>query len=232
MIAANLLFWFFDSIKIVGGVLLVLLLIAIWTSNVFTRDRAPIIVSVVACFFSIAFIANGVSFIYDDVLQPHHRSRIESLIGLAHNPDADYNVDQSKMTISSGGLTGKGYLKGTLTQWDHVPEQSTDFIFCTIGEEWGFIGSAFLLIIYLVLLLRIVNLAERQRSKFSRLYAYGVAALFFIQISINIGMTIGLVPVVGIPLPFISYGGSSVLAFSIMIFIMLRLDADRLLVLR
>nr|MBP9550114.1 rod shape-determining protein RodA [Chitinophagales bacterium] len=155
-----------------------------------------------------------------------------TLVGLSDDQDANYNVIQSKMTIGSGGLTGKGYLQGTLTQLKHVPEQSTDFIFCTIGEEFGFLGTSIFLLAYLFFLLRIIHIAERQRSPFSRVYCYSVAAIFFFQIMINVGMTIGLVPVIGIPLPFISYGGSSVLAFSILVFIMLRLDADRLLILR
>ncbi|MBP9796686.1 MAG: rod shape-determining protein RodA, partial [Chitinophagales bacterium] len=146
--------------------------------------------------------------------------------------DLTFNITQSKMTIGSGGIAGKGYLEGTLTQSEQVPEQSTDFIFCTIGEEFGFIGTFIFLTVYLVFILRIIFIAERQRSPFSRVYAYCVASFFFLQIMINVGMTIGLIPVIGIPLPFISYGGSSVLAFSILIFIMLRLDADRLLILR
>lgn len=169
---------------------------------------------------------------FNDVLEAHQRERILTLVGKNSDKDANYNVDQSKMTIASGGWLGKGYLQGTLTRYGHVPEQQTDFIFCTIGEEFGFVGSAAFLLAYLALLIRIVLLAERQRSAFSRSFAYGVAALFFVQIAINVGMTIGLVPVIGIPLPFVSYGGSSILAFSVLIFTMLRLDADRLLVLR
>src|SRR5690606_11839434 len=147
-------------------------------------------------------------------------------------PADDYNVRQSKIAIGSGGLTGQGFLKGTQTRLDFVPEQRTDFIFCTIGEGFGFIGSLVFLSLYLFLLLRIIFIAERQRSVFSRCYAYGVASVLFFHIAINIGMTIGLVPVIGIPLPFISYGGTSLLTFSTMIFIMLRLDADRQMLLR
>ena len=176
--------------------------------------------------------SHGAGLVYKDVLQSHHQARIDTLLGKPRNKDDDYNVRRSKMTIGSGGVSGKGFKQGTLTQLGFVPEQSTDFIFCTIGEEWGFLGTSFLIVLYLIFLLRIIFIAERQRSKFSRLFAYGVASLFFVQITINIAMTIGLFPVIGIPLPFISYGGSSVLAFSIVVFIMLRLDADRLLVLR
>ncbi len=144
----------------------------------------------------------------------------------------NYNVRQSKIAIGSGGLIGKGLLKGTQTRYDFVPEQKTDFIFCTIGEGFGFFGSLVFLGIYVVLLMRIVTIAERQRSVFSRCYAYGVASVLFFHITINVCMTIGLAPVIGIPLPFISYGGTSLLTFSIMLFILVRLDADRQMVLR
>ena len=146
--------------------------------------------------------------------------------------DVDYNVKQSKIAIGSGGFTGKGLLKGTQTRYDFVPEQRTDFIFCTIGEGFGFIGTSVLLAVYLLLLFRIVTVAERQRSVFSRCYAYGVAAVLFFHIAINICMTIGLAPVIGIPLPFISYGGTALLTFTILLFILIRLDADRQMVLR
>jgi rod shape determining protein RodA len=145
---------------------------------------------------------------------------------------ADYNVKQSKIAIGSGGVLGKGLLKGTQTRYGFVPEQRTDFIFDTIGEGFGFAGSFVLLSIYLLLLFRIITVAERQRSVFSRCYAYGVAAVFFFHIGINVAMTIGLAPVIGIPLPFISYGGTSLLTFTILLFILIRLDADRQMVLR
>jgi rod shape determining protein RodA len=190
----------------------------------------------------------AVPFLFTHVLQKHQVERIFSLIG-TENPyatlnsvedesasskpkDTDYNVRQSKIAIGSGGFAGRGFLKGTQTRFDFVPEQRTDFIFCTIGEGFGFIGSVVFLGLYLFLLLRIVNIAERQRSVFSRCYAYGVASVFFFHITINICMTIGLAPVIGIPLPFISYGGTSLLTFSIMLAILIRLDADRQMVLR
>lgn len=138
-----------------------------------------------------------------------------------------YNLNQSKIAIGSGKLWGKGYLQGTQTKYNFVPEQSTDFIFCTIGEEWGFVGSVILIGVYLFLLLRIINIAERQRTAFARIYAYGVASILFFHFAINIGMTIGIVPVIGIPLPFISYGGSSLWSFSILLFILLKFDANR-----
>lgn len=180
----------------------------------------------------IGFVIFGIEYITTSLLEDYQVQRIETLLGISDNADAEYNVTQSKMTIGSGGSFGKGYLNGTLTQSEQVPEQSTDFIFCTIGEEFGFMGTFIFLLIYMLFILRIIFIAERQRSPFSRVYAYCVASFFFLQIMINVGMTIGLIPVIGIPLPFISYGGSSVLAFSILVFILLRIDADRLLILR
>jgi rod shape determining protein RodA len=145
---------------------------------------------------------------------------------------AGYNVNQSLIAIGSGGFTGKGFLQGTQTKFDFVPEQSTDFIFCTIGEEWGFIGSSILILLYLGLLYRILFIAERQKSAFTRVYAYCVASIIFFHVMVNIGMTIGLLPVIGIPLPFISYGGSSLWSFTILLFILIRLDSYRTFVLR
>ena len=142
--------------------------------------------------------------------------------------DNGFQTLQALYAIGSGGLTGKGFLGGTQTRFNFVPEQSTDFIFCTIGEEMGFIGSFMLIALYLALILRIIHLAERQRSPFSRIYGYGIACIFFFHFAINIGMTIGLVPVIGIPLPFLSYGGSSLLMFSAMIFVFLKQDANRM----
>jgi rod shape determining protein RodA len=144
----------------------------------------------------------------------------------------NYNVKQSKIAIGSGGFFGKGLLKGTQTRYDFVPEQRTDFIFCTIGEGFGFMGSIILLGLYLFMLFRIINIAERQRSTFSRVYAYGVASVFFFHVFINIGMTLGIVPVIGIPLPFMSYGGTALITFTVLLFILIRLDADRQMILR
>jgi len=191
-----------------------------------------------------------VPFIFDHVFKAYQVKRIYDAIGKDYVPkneeaaleieqknagkkkDNNYNVKQSKIAIGSGSVLGKGLLKGTQTRYEFVPEQSTDFIFCTVGEGFGFVGSAIFLGIYLVLLLRIVAIAERQRSVFSRCYAYGVASVYFFHISVNVCMTIGLAPVVGIPLPFMSYGGTSLLTFTIMLFILIRLDADRQMVLR
>lgn len=192
----------------------------------------------------------AVPMIFKNVLQKHQVERIYDLFG-KDNPylekgeeisaedakkkkesGSSYNVRQSKIAIGSGGFFGKGLLNATQTRYDFVPEQRTDFIFCTVGEGFGFLGSIILLGLYLILLLRIVTIAERQRSVFSRCYAYGVASVFFFHMAINIGMTIGLAPVIGIPLPFISYGGTSLLTFTIILFILIRLDADRQMVLR
>jgi len=162
-------------------------------------------------------------------LQPHQQNRINNLLGIETDPTgAGYNVNQSKIAIGSGGFLGKGFLEGTQTKFNFVPEQSTDFIFCTVGEEWGFVGSTVVLLLFLAFILRIITLAERQRSDFSRIYGYSVACILFFHVAINIGMTIGVAPVIGIPLPFFSYGGSSLWAFTILIFIFLRLDANRL----
>jgi rod shape determining protein RodA len=166
-------------------------------------------------------------------LEPHQKKRINVFLGKESDlKKAGYNVNQSLIAIGSGGLTGKGFLNGTQTKYDFVPEQSTDFIFCTVGEEWGFVGSLIVVALFIVLLLRIVFIAERQRSPFSRIYAYGVASILFFHFAINLGMTIGLAPVIGIPLPFFSYGGSSLWSFTILLFILIRLDAYRLEILR
>ncbi len=169
-----------------------------------------------------------VDFVINNVLAPHQQKRIKVLV----NPDIDplgaaWNVTQSKLAIGSGGAIGKGYLKGTQTKFDFVPEQSTDFIFCTVGEEWGFLGSFVLLGLYFILLTRLLSLAEKQKSKFARIYGYGVASILFFHILVNIGMTIGLMPVIGIPLPFVSSGGSSLMSFTLLLFVFLKLDAHR-----
>jgi rod shape determining protein RodA len=169
-----------------------------------------------------------VDYVFDNLLKPHQRARIEDMLGLQEDlQGAGYNVHQSKVAIGSGGVIGKGFLQGTQTRYNFVPEQSTDFIFCTIGEEWGFFGSLFVIVIYMFLLTRIIRIAERQRDVFARIYGYCVMSILAFHVVINIAMTIGLAPVIGIPLPFISYGGSSLWAFTIMLFILLKFDAVR-----
>ncbi|MBS1231237.1 MAG: rod shape-determining protein RodA [Bacteroidetes bacterium] len=176
---------------------------------------------------SLIFV-NTVDFAYNRLLKPHQKERVEILLGIKSDPHGTgYNVNQSIISIGSGGFSGKGYLKGTQTKFKFVPAQSTDFIFCTVGEEWGFIGSFVIIGLYVFLLLRLIVLAERQRSVFSRIYGYGVLSILFIHFFINVGMTIGIVPVIGIPLPFLSYGGSSLWGFTILLFVFLRLDASR-----
>lgn len=167
-------------------------------------------------------------------LEPHQKVRIDVLLGRGEVDlkKEGYNVDQAKIAIGSGGLVGKGYLKGTQTKYNFVPEQDTDFIFCTVGEEWGFLGSSVVILLELFLILRVIFLAERQRSSFSRIYGYGVASALFFHLAVNIGMNIGLMPVIGIPLPFFSYGGTSLWSFTILLFIFIKLDANRLLILR
>lgn len=167
--------------------------------------------------------------LFNNVLKPHQQTRIKVLLNMEDDlRGAGYNVNQSKIAIGSGGLFGKGYLNGTQTKLKYVPEQDTDFIFCTVGEEWGFVGSTAVILIYLWLLLKIIRIAERQRTAFNRVYAYCVASVFFFHLMVNIGMVIGLMPVIGIPLPFLSYGGSSLWSFTLMLFILLRLDAGRM----
>ena len=153
---------------------------------------------------------SSVEYVFNNILEPHQSKRIKILLGIESDPyGAGYNVAQSKIAIGSGGFVGKGFLNGTQTKYDFVPEQSTDFIFCTVGEEWGFLGTSFIITMFLILILRLIYLSERQRSTFSRIYGYGVACILFFHVAINVGMTIGLAPVIGIPLPFFSYGGSS-----------------------
>ncbi len=184
-------------------------------------------------YFAIVYVISvamifSVQKIFDDVLQSHHRDRIENLLGITQDlKGAGYNVHQSEIAIGSGGFDGKGFLQGTQTKFNFVPEQSTDFIFCTIGEEWGFLGSILVLAAYLTIILKLISSAERQRDSRYRIYGYCVACILFTHVFVNVGMTIGIMPVVGIPLPFISYGGSSFLSFTIMLFIYLRLDLER-----
>ncbi len=229
IIGAILIVLFILSLLINKFILVAILVaLAVMALVLFRQTRkfiVPISVTTVAC---IAFIFS-VNFAYQNILQSHQRNRIDVILGKVNDPRGQgYNLNQSKIAIGSGGMWGKGYLQGTQTKYDFVPEQSTDFIFCTVGEEWGFAGSLVVIALYLTMLLRIVNIAERQRSSFSRIYGYGVASILFFHFFINIGMTIGLVPVIGIPLPFLSYGGSSLWSFTILLFILLKLDSNRM----
>ena len=231
-------------------VLTVIALLAIYILQKQIKRNKRILVTIVFLWLVCVGIQRfAVPFLFKSVLQKYQVERIYDLFGI-ENPyraagevaelnaqkkkerESNYNVKQSKIAIGSGQLWGKGLLKGTQTRYDFVPEQRTDFIFCTIGEGYGFLGSTVIMGIFLILLFRIITIAERQRSVFSRCYAYGVAAVFFFHIAINMAMTVGLAPVIGIPLPLISYGGTSLLTFTIMLFILIRLDADRQMVLR
>jgi rod shape determining protein RodA len=186
------------------------------------------LIRIIAVFLLATSVVFGVDFFVNKILEPHQQSRIKVLVDPNFDPlGKGWNVTQSRIAISSGQILGKGYLNGTQTKFDFVPEQATDFIFCTVGEEWGFLGSIGLILIYIALLNRIINLAEKQRSKFSRIYGYCVAGILFFHLMVNIGMTIGLMPIIGIPLPFLSYGGSSLWSFTILLFIFLKLDAHR-----
>lgn len=179
-------------------------------------------------FLACSLFTLSVDFVFEHVLESHQRDRIYVLLGKTEDTHGTgYNVHQSKIAIGSGGLHGKGFLNGTITKADFVPEQETDFIFCTVGEEWGFIGSSVVIVLYVLLLLRIIRLAERQYSRFTRFYGYAVASILFVHFFINIGMVLGLLPVIGIPLPFFSYGGSSLMAFTMLLFIFLRQDQER-----
>lgn len=231
------------SFLILGGIIAILFLLTLWLGILYTigivlaiclffllfikLNRKNIFILIAVFLITGGFIFS-VDYAFENILEKHQKTRINVFIGKETDiRGAGYNVHQSKIAIGSGGLTGKGFLKGTQTKYNFVPEQSTDFIFCTIGEEWGFAGSFFVVVLFSALLIRIIIIAERQKSKFSRIYGYGVASILFFHFIINIGMTIGIAPVIGIPLPFISYGGSSLWAFTILLFIFIRQDASR-----
>ncbi|ELR72651.1 Rod shape-determining protein RodA [Fulvivirga imtechensis AK7] len=216
-----------EHIYLYGGIAIIAAL-----ALVFGKRTTRRIILIVGGALVITGVIKSVDYIIDDVMKPHQQNRVKALI----NPDADplgygWNVTQSKIAIGSGGFSGKGFLRGTQTKFDFVPEQSTDFIFCTIGEEHGWIGSLVVISLFVTLLLRIIYIAERQKWRFARVYGYSVACILFFHFGVNIGMTIGLFPVVGIPLPMFSYGGSSLIAFTVLIFILLKLDAHRMQVL-
>ena len=214
------------------GLLITLAIIAA-SAFLFVRRSRKNLIIVFLVYLSAAGVVLGTNYVYNH-LEAHQKTRIDVLLGrgTVDLKKEGYNVNQAKIAIGSGGFLGKGYLQGTQTKYDFVPEQDTDFIFCTVGEEWGFVGSTIVIFLELFLILRLIFLAERQRSDFSRIYGYGVASVLFFHLAVNIGMTIGLMPVIGIPLPFFSYGGSSLWSFTILLFIFIKLDANRLLILR
>lgn len=217
------------SINIALAVIAVVVLTCIYwfVNDIINRtrkNRMIILFTVVSMLF--CFTAD---YMFDTMLQPHQQSRIKIVLGMEDDPTgAGYNVNQSKIAIGSGGLFGKGFLNGTQTKLKYVPEQDTDFIFCTIGEEFGFVGSSGVLLLYMFFLLRLIRIAERQKERFGRVYGYCVVSIIFFHVFVNIGMVLGLLPVIGIPLPFFSYGGSSLWAFTLLVFILLRIDASRI----
>ncbi|HBB92954.1 MAG: hypothetical protein A2X22_11825 [Bacteroidetes bacterium GWF2_49_14] len=241
--------FFFTGAGILGGLFVLAWLTGRYIGKEFSLTYLFFIASVIAFFISLLIILRkkhqplllilftwigalififSVDFVFHEILGDHQQSRINQILGLESDLlGKGYNLNQSKIAIGSGGFFGKGFMQGTQTRYNFVPEQSTDFIFCTIGEEWGFIGSLIVVGLFSGLIIRLIILAERQRSVFSRVYGYGVVSILFFHFAINIGMTIGLVPVIGIPLPFFSSGGSSLWGFTVLLFILLRLDTDR-----
>lgn len=220
--------WFLVSMLVLGSLLLVFVRAA-----TLPRYRKRTTWWGTALLFGGMAFATGLHLGMEHILQRHQRERIHVLFGIdVDNPDADYNIRHAKAAIGSGGLIGKGWAQGPMTAYGFVPEQETDFIFCTVGEEWGFLGSAGIVGLFVFLILRVLHLAERQRSQFTRIYAYAVASILFMHMLVNIGMVIGLAPVIGIPLPFFSYGGSSLMGFTLLLGILLRLDAERFSILR
>ncbi len=213
-----------DQLVIIAGLIVLAVLLLILMRR--TLRNVAILITFLVLASGFVF---SVDYAFDNMLEAHHRTRINVLLGKESDPKgAGYNVNQSLIAIGSGGFAGKGFLNGTQTKFNFVPEQSTDFIFCTVGEEWGFIGSTLVVALFVILIVRIIQRSERQRSTFSRVYGYGVASILFFHFALNIAMTLGLFPVIGIPLPFFSYGGSSLWAFTILLFIFIKLDANRL----
>lgn len=223
---SNMLFKLdFNSLQIVlYAAVITIVIVTIYA----LRRRIRNLLIIVGFLFGSILFTMSVDYVFNNLLEKHHQARINELLGIESNPHGvGYHVHQSKIAIGSGGFWGKGFLNGTQTKFDFVPEQSTDFIFCTVGEEWGFVGTVTVMAVFLLLFLRLIRLAEKQRTRFSRVYGYSVACILFFHFAINIGMTIGLAPVIGIPLPFFSYGGSSLWSFTILLFVFLRLDASR-----
>jgi rod shape determining protein RodA len=226
--------WTLFEIPIQGNVAFIVSLSALAAAvYYFLRKKRGSLLIIVSSYIASLGYFLSIDYLFDNILQPHHQNRINELLGIVSDPSgAGYNVHQSKIAIGSGGFSGKGFLQGTQTKYHFVPEQSTDFIFCTVGEEWGFLGSLILIGLFLTLMGRIIWLAEKQRSVFTRVYGYCLASILFIHFTINIAMTIGLAPVIGIPLPFFSYGGSSLWSFTLLLFTFIKLDSERKYVLR
>lgn len=203
-------------------------LVALYLLLLFFRNRKKSYLLILFFVLGSFVFLESVEYVFYDILQPHQQMRIKVTLGMEQDlSGAGYHVGQSKIAIGSGGFTGKGFLNGTQTKLKYVPEQDTDFIFCTIGEEHGFIGSALIMILFMAFILRLMSLAERQTTTFGRVYGYGVVSIFIFHLIVNIGMVIGIMPVIGIPLPFFSYGGSSLWGFTILLFIFLRIDKSR-----
>lgn len=218
----------FNSLSVDFVVLIAVILAGIVFLTYYFKKKSSSLLVVYSFLVGSLFFVNSVDYGFNNLLKPHQKERVEIVVGVQKDlHGTGYNLNQSLISIGSGGFSGKGFLQGTQTKFKFVPKQSSDFIFCTVGEEWGFVGSFVVIGIYLTLLMRLVFLAERQRSAFSRIYGYGVVAILFAHVFINIGMAIGIVPTIGIPLPFLSYGGSSLWSFTILLFIFLRLDASR-----
>ncbi|MCO5231113.1 MAG: rod shape-determining protein RodA [Chitinophagales bacterium] len=217
-----------DKFLLIGGIVVLFSIILAYIYIVLPRERTIVALIVGLMLVSIGYII-AVDTAFHSILKPHQQDRINIILGkLEDNKGVGYNLAQSKIAIGSGGPFGKGWLHGTQTRYDFVPEMSTDFIFCSIGEEWGFLGSLVLIGLFVVFIQRLITVAMRQRTVYARVYIYSIASIIFMHFMINIGMTIGLLPVIGIPLPFISYGGSSLLSFSVMVAIAVKLDSERL----
>ncbi|MFO7851672.1 MAG: rod shape-determining protein RodA [Bacteroidota bacterium] len=222
------LYWLRGSVTLEFIFIVALVISGLFYAYYIYRYKAKYVLIVLSFLLGSMIFTYSVDYAFNNILLPHQQTRINVVLGIESDPSgAGYNLNQSKISIGSGGFAGKGFLQGTQTKFKFVPEQSTDFIFCTVGEEWGFIGTGLVVIAFSFFLIRLIWLAERQRSPFSRIYGYAILSIFLFHFLINIGMTIGLVPIIGIPLPFFSYGGSSLWGFTILLFIFLRLDASR-----
>lgn len=219
-----------------GGIITSIIIITVVLGHHFSRRRKPLLIQPISIILISILVSFGVRYFYDNIIAFHQKDRITIWLSLEKDPEKlermkktiAYNLNESEKAISSGGLSGKGFLEGTRTTGKFVPEQHTDYIFSTVGEEWGFIGSVSVVIVFVLLLLRILHLAELQRSQFSRTYGYGVASIFFMHFFINIGMVMGIIPTIGIPLPMFSYGGSGLWGFTVLLFIFIKLDSDRI----